>query len=62
MKLALIFCVSVTVNRDDADRWTGCVRDDDWLGQHSGGSRWGHTSTAECCGGDTPKNTTSRQH
>lgn len=47
MELALIFCVSVTVNSDDADRRAGCVGDDDWLGQCGAGTGWSHTTTAE---------------
>lgn len=47
MEFALIFCVSVAVNRDDADRWAGCVGDDDWLGPCGAGAGWGHTVAAE---------------
>lgn len=45
MELALILCVGVTVDSDDADRRAGRVGDDDWLGQR--GIRWGHTAAAE---------------
>lgn len=47
MELALILCVGVTVNSDDADRRAGCVGDDDWLGQCGEGAGWGHTGAAE---------------
>lgn len=47
MELALILRVGVTVNSDDADRWAGCVGDDDWLGQCGAGAGWGHTAAAE---------------
>lgn len=47
MELALILCVGVTVNSDDANRWTGCVGDYDWLGQRGAGAGWGHAAAAE---------------
>lgn len=55
MELALILCVSVTVDSDDADRRARCVGDDDWLGQRGAGAGWCHTTAAEqCCSGYTP--------
>lgn len=45
VELALILSVGVTVNSDDADRWAGCVRDDDRLGQCGAG--WGHSTVAK---------------
>lgn len=52
MELALILCVRVTMNSDDANCWTGCVGDYDWLGQHGAGAGWRYSAAAEerCCG------------
>ena len=47
MELPLILSVGVTVNSDDANRWAGCVRDDDWLGQCVAGAGWSHAAAAE---------------
>lgn len=47
MEFALILCVRVTVNSDDADCWARCVGDDDWLGQYGARTGWGHTAAAE---------------
>lgn len=55
MELALVFCVRVAVDGDDADRRAGGVRDDDWLGQHNGGSRRGQAAAKYRCGGHCPK-------
>lgn len=56
MELALVFCVGVTVNSNDANRRAGCVRDDDWLRQHGAGGGWSHAAAADVwCSGYTPR-------
>lgn len=47
MKLALILCVGVTVNGDDADSRAGSVGDDDWLRQCGAGGGRSHTTIVE---------------
>lgn len=47
MKLALVLCVGVAVNGDDADRRAGRVGDDDWLTQCGDGAGRGHATAAE---------------
>lgn len=60
MELALILCVCVTMNSDDADCWTGCVGDYDWLGQRGAGAGWGNAAAGEERGcGYTPGQVTA---
>lgn len=56
MELALVFRVGVTVNSNDANRWAGRVRNDDWLRQRGAGGGWSHAAAADVrCSGYTPR-------